>query len=49
MIDEPTEGLTPMIVQQVGDLIDKIGRRGIPILLVEQKLSNRHEEFTAPM
>ena len=39
MIDEPTEGLTPMIVQQVGDLIDEIAQRGVPILLVEQKLS----------
>jgi branched-chain amino acid transport system ATP-binding protein len=39
MIDEPTEGLAPLIVQQVGDLIAEIARRGIAILLVEQKLS----------
>jgi branched-chain amino acid transport system ATP-binding protein len=39
MIDEPTEGLAPMIVQQVGDLIAEIARRGVAILLVEQKLS----------
>jgi branched-chain amino acid transport system ATP-binding protein len=39
MIDEPTEGLAPGIVQQVGDLIADIARRGVAILLVEQKLS----------
>ncbi|MEO6842407.1 MAG: ABC transporter ATP-binding protein [Bradyrhizobium sp.] len=39
MIDEPTEGLAPLIVQQVGDLIAEIARRGVAILLVEQKLS----------
>ena len=38
MIDEPTEGLAPIIVQQVGDLIAEIARRGVAILLVEQKL-----------
>ncbi len=39
MIDEPTEGLAPIIVQQVGDLIAEVARRGVAILLVEQKLS----------
>lgn len=39
MIDEPTEGLAPLIVQQVGDLIAKIAQAGVAILLVEQKLS----------
>lgn len=39
MIDEPTEGLAPIIVQQVGDLIAEIARRGVAILLVERKLS----------
>ena len=39
MIDEPTEGLAPIIVQKVGDLIAEIARRGVAILLVEQKLS----------
>jgi branched-chain amino acid transport system ATP-binding protein len=38
MIDEPTEGLAPRIVEQVGDLLAEITRRGIAILLVEQKL-----------
>ncbi len=39
MIDEPTEGLAPLIVQQVGELIAKIAQAGVAILLVEQKLS----------
>ncbi len=39
MIDEPTEGLAPLIVRQVGELIAEIARSGIAILLVEQKLS----------
>ena len=39
MIDEPTEGLAPLIVKQVGELIREIARRGVAILLVEQKLS----------
>jgi len=33
MIDEPTEGRAPIIVQQVGDLIADIARRGVAILL----------------
>ena len=39
MIDEPTEGLAPLIVKQVGELISEIASRGLAILLVEQKLS----------
>lgn len=39
IIDEPTEGLAPKIVQQVGDLIATIAKAGVAILLVEQKLS----------
>ena len=39
MIDEPTEGLAPQLVQQVGDLLEEIARRGLSILLVEQKLA----------
>ncbi len=38
MIDEPTEGLAPRIVQQVGQLIAEIAQRGVAVLLVEQKL-----------
>ena len=38
MIDEPTEGLAPLIVAQVAELLQEIARRGVAILLVEQKL-----------
>lgn len=39
MVDEPTEGLAPKVVEQVGDLLQEIAGRGVAILLVEQKLS----------
>jgi branched-chain amino acid transport system ATP-binding protein len=39
MIDEPTEGLAPKIVDLVAELFNEIARRGISILLVEQKLA----------
>jgi len=39
MIDEPTEGLAPKIVQLVRELFAEIKRRGVSILLVEQKLA----------
>ena len=39
MIDEPTEGLAPMLVQQVAHLLVEIAQRGVAILLVEQKLT----------
>jgi len=39
MIDEPTEGLAPKVVEQIGVLLQEIASRGVSILLVEQKLS----------
>ena len=39
MIDEPTEGLAPKLVELVGDLLERIAARGVSILLVEQKLT----------
>ncbi len=39
MIDEPTEGLAPMMVELVGALIQKISESGTAVLLVEQKLA----------
>ncbi|MDA1371341.1 MAG: ABC transporter ATP-binding protein [Proteobacteria bacterium] len=39
MIDEPTEGLAPKIVAQVANLLQEIAKRGVAILLVEQKLN----------
>ena len=39
MIDEPTEGLAPKIVEQMAVLFGEISKRGVSILLVEQKLT----------
>lgn len=39
LIDEPTEGLAPQIVAQLRDVLLEIKRRGVTILLVEQKLT----------
>src|SRR6202020_1730114 len=39
LIDEPTEGLAPKLVEQGGELLVEIARRGVSILLVEQKLA----------
>lgn len=39
LIDEPTEGLAPRIVEVVMDVILDIGRRGVAVVLVEQKLT----------
>ena len=39
MIDEPTEGLAPKIVELVAGYLRELKRRGISVLLVEQKLT----------
>ncbi len=36
LLDEPTEGLAPVIVQQIGRMIREIKARGFTVLLVEQ-------------
>ncbi len=38
LLDEPTEGLAPLVVASVRDAIVEINRQGVPILLVEQNL-----------
>lgn len=48
LLDEPTEGLAPVIVQQIGRTIRRLKEQGFTILLVEQnfrfaaKLADRH-------
>jgi branched-chain amino acid transport system ATP-binding protein len=48
LLDEPTEGLAPVIVQQIGRTIAEIKKRGFTVLLVEQNfrfaatLADRH-------
>ncbi|WP_423459291.1 ABC transporter ATP-binding protein [Ottowia sp. VDI28] len=39
IIDEPTEGLAPKIVELVGQYLTKLKERGISVLLIEQKLT----------
>jgi len=39
MVDEPTEGLSPQMVERTGELLKEIASRGIAILLVEQRLT----------
>jgi len=39
MVDEPTEGLAPQIVERVRGLLEEIAARGVAILLLEQKLT----------
>ncbi len=38
ILDEPTEGIQPNIVKQIGDVITKLNHSGLTVLLVEQKL-----------
>lgn len=48
LLDEPTEGLAPVIVQQIGIAISKLKERGYTVLLVEQnskfaaRVADRH-------
>ncbi len=48
LLDEPTEGLAPVIVKQIGAVVRKLKERGLTVLLVEQnfrfasKLADRH-------
>jgi branched-chain amino acid transport system ATP-binding protein len=39
IIDEPTEGLAPKIVTLVAEYLNSLKRKGISVLLIEQKLS----------
>ncbi len=39
LMDEPSEGLAPIIVQQIGEIIREIKAQGISIVLVEQNLA----------
>jgi branched-chain amino acid transport system ATP-binding protein len=39
MIDEPTEGLAPKLVEQVSQYLQELKERGVSVLLVEQKLA----------
>ena len=36
LLDEPTEGLAPVLVQQIGRVLSRLKQQGFTILLVEQ-------------
>ncbi|MDX6292040.1 MAG: branched-chain amino acid transport system ATP-binding protein [Kribbellaceae bacterium] len=38
LCDEPTEGLSPLIVQQIGDILREVKRQGVTVLLIEQNV-----------
>lgn len=38
LADEPTEGLSPLLVQQIGDIFRRIKDEGVTVLLIEQNL-----------
>jgi len=38
LADEPTEGLAPILVQQIGDIIRKVKEHGVTVLLIEQNI-----------
>jgi branched-chain amino acid transport system ATP-binding protein len=39
LMDEPSEGLSPIVVKEIGKIIDEIKQRGLSIFLVEQNVS----------
>jgi urea transport system ATP-binding protein len=39
ILDEPTEGIQPNVVAEIGDVIAKLAADGVTVLLVEQKLA----------
>ena len=38
IIDEPTEGLAPLVIEQIANFLENLRARGVAVLLVEQKL-----------
>ncbi|GMA14098.1 ABC transporter ATP-binding protein [Deinococcus metallilatus] len=51
LLDEPSEGLAPVIVQRIGDMLQTLRREGLSVILVEQnlkfatRLADRHYVF----
>jgi urea transport system ATP-binding protein len=39
ILDEPTEGIQPNVVQEIGDVIARLAKEGVTVLMVEQKLA----------
>jgi branched-chain amino acid transport system ATP-binding protein len=47
LMDEPTEGLAPLLVQQLGSTIDQLRKEGLSMVLVEQNVPSalRHADY----
>jgi len=39
LLDEPTEGLAPVIVDQLGEIFNKVADQGTALLLIEQNMT----------
>ena len=39
LMDEPSEGLSPRLVEEVGEIVQRLHEQGVAILLVEQNLN----------
>ena len=39
LLDEPTEGLAPVIVDQLADIFNRVADQGTALLLIEQNMS----------
>ena len=48
LLDEPSMGLAPRLVQEIFEIIAEINRRGTTILLVEQNAARRSASPTGP-
>lgn len=49
LMDEPSEGLAPVIVDELADVITTLAQEGMPILLIEQNLSLVERTVTQPI
>lgn len=49
LLDEPSMGLSPLLVSEIFDIIQEINKQGVTILLVEQNAKKRFPSQTAPM
>lgn len=38
LMDEPSEGLAPVVIDQIGDILEHLKQTGLAILVVEQNL-----------
>ena len=49
LLDEPSLGLSPVMVQEIAKIIVEINARGVPVVLVEQNANLRSSSRATPM